>query len=182
MPRLTPITSKSDVASEHHAVVDAVTKVFGNIRGPFSMLLHSPKLAEKLLPLVSFFRDESTVDAKLRLLAILTAVRERDAAYPWAAQVNAARRNGVCESLIDLIRAKGDPSALPEDERDVIMWARQLMHSNRPDAALFEKLNKRHGAEWMVELTTAAHYYALVGGVANAFDIPPLPDGDKLPA
>ena len=181
MPRLTPITGKSDVPAEHHAIVDAVQKVFGNVRGPFSMLLHSPKLAEKLLPLVSFFRDECAVDTKLRLLAILTAVRERDAAYPWAAQVNQARRNGVSEALIDLIRAKGDPSALPEDERDVITWARQLMRTNRPDAALFEKLNKRHGAAWMVELTAAAHYYALVGGVANAFDIPPLPDGDKLP-
>ena len=182
MPRLTPITGKADVPAAHHAVVDSVLKVFGNVRGPFSMLLYSPKLADKLLPLVSFFRDESTVDAKLRLLAILTAVRERDAAYPWAAQVNAARRNGVSEALIDLIRAKGDQSALPEDERDVITWARQLMRTNRPDAALFEKLNKRHGAEWMVELTAATHYYALVGGVANAFDIPPLPDGDKLPA
>ena len=182
MPRLTPITGKADVPAAHHAVVDSVLKVFGNVRGPFSMLLYSPKLADKLLPLVSFFRDESTVDAKLRLLAILTAVRERDAAYPWAAQVTQARRNGVSEALIDLIRAKGDPSALPEDERDVITWARQLMRTNRPDAALFEKLNKRHGAEWMVELTAATHYYALVGGVANAFDIPPLPDGDKLPA
>ena len=48
MPRLTPITGKSDVPAEHHGVVDAVVKVFGNVRGPFSMLLHSPKLAERL--------------------------------------------------------------------------------------------------------------------------------------
>jgi catechol 2,3-dioxygenase-like lactoylglutathione lyase family enzyme len=58
MPRITPITAKSDLPAEHHAVADAVVKVFGQIRGPFSMLLHSPKLAERLLPLVSFFRDQ----------------------------------------------------------------------------------------------------------------------------
>ena len=34
----------------------------------------------------------------------------------------------------------------------------------------------------MVELTAATHYFALVAGVANAFEVPPLPDGDKLPA
>ncbi len=45
MPRVAPITGKSDVPAEHHAVVDQVTQVFGGVRGPFSMLLHSPKLA-----------------------------------------------------------------------------------------------------------------------------------------
>jgi len=182
MPRVPAITGKADVPAEHHAVVDAVTKVFGNVRGPFSVLLHSPKLAARLLPLVSFFRDESTVDASLRLLAILTAVRERDAAYPWAAQVGFARRHGVRDEVIDLIRAKGDPATLPEDERDVITYARQLMRTNRPDPALFDALARRHGAAWMVELTTATHYFALVAGVANAFDITPPPGGDPLPA
>ena len=70
MPRIKPITGKADVSAEHHAVVDAVEKIFGGVRGPFSMLLHSPKLAERLLPLVTFFRDGSVVDAKLRLATV----------------------------------------------------------------------------------------------------------------
>jgi len=65
MPRVAPITGKSDVPAQHHAVVDAVVSVFGNVRGPFSMLLHSPELAKRLLPLVSFFRDDSVVAAPL---------------------------------------------------------------------------------------------------------------------
>ena len=81
MPRVAPITGKSDVPAEHHAVVDAVVKTFCGVRGPFSMLLHSPKLAERVLGLVGFFRDESVVEAKLRSIAVLTAVREREAAY-----------------------------------------------------------------------------------------------------
>src|SRR5436189_4450349 len=116
MPRVAPITGKSDVPAEHHTVVDAVVNVFGNVRGPFSMLLHSPKLAERLLPLVTFFRDESVVSANLRSVAILSAVREREAAYVWAAQVAAARRNGVSDEVIDLLRAKGDPGKLPAEE------------------------------------------------------------------
>src|SRR5258708_36417681 len=110
MQRFTPVSEKSTVAAEHHHFVDAFQKVFGNVRGPFSMLLHSPKLAERVLPLVTFFRDESVVDAKLRSIAILSAVREREAAYVWAAQVGAARRNGLREEVIDLLRAKGDPA------------------------------------------------------------------------
>lgn len=182
MPRVAPITGKPDVPAEHHAIVDAVVKVFGGVRGPFSMLLHSPKLAERVLPLVTFFRDESVVDAKLRSVAILTAVREREAAYVWAAQVAAARRNGLREEVIDLIRAKGDPGKLAVDEREIVTYVRQLMRTNKSDRAVFDALEKRHGVQWLVELTAAANYFALLSGVVNAFEVAAPPDGDKLPA
>ena len=181
MPRVAPVTGKSEVPAEHHAVVDDVLKVFGNVRGPFSMLLHSPKLAERVLPLVTFFRDESVVDAKLRSIAILSAVREREAAYVWAAQVGAARRNGLREEVVDLLRAKGDPAKLPAEERDIVTYVRQLMRTNRVDQATFDALKKRHDAEWMVELTAAANYFAFLSGVVNAFEVAAPPDGDKLP-
>ena len=182
MPRVAPITGKSDVPAEHHAVVDAVVKVFGNVRGPFSMLLHSPKLAERVLPLVTFFRDESVVEPKLRSVAILTAVREREAAYVWAAQVAAARRNGLREEVIDLIRAKGDPGKLSAEEREIVIYVRQLMRTNRTDQAVFDALQKRYGVQWLVELTAAANYFALLSGIVNAFEVAAPPDGDKLPA
>ena len=58
MPRVAPITGKSDVPAEYHDVVDGVLQVFGQIRGPFSMLLHSPKLAERMLNLREFLPRE----------------------------------------------------------------------------------------------------------------------------
>jgi 4-carboxymuconolactone decarboxylase len=182
MPRIAPVTGKPDVAAEHHAVVDGVVKIFGGVRGPFSMLLHSPKLAERMLPLVTFFRDDSVVDAKLRSVAILAAVREREAAYVWAAQVGAARRNGVSEEIIDLIRAKGDSGKLPAEEREIVTYVRQLMRTNRIEPATFDALRKRHNEQWLVELTAAANYFALLSGVVNAFEVAAPPDGDKLPA
>lgn len=182
MPRVAPITGKADVAAEHHAVVDAVVSVFGNVRGPFSMLLHSPKLAERILPLVKFFRDDSVVAPPLRSVAILAAVREREAAYVWSAQVAAARRNGVKDDVIDLLRAKGDAARLGADERDIVVYVRQLMRTNRVEQAVFDALLERHGVQWLLELTAAANYFALLAGVVNAFEVAAPADGDKLPA
>jgi 4-carboxymuconolactone decarboxylase len=156
--------------------------VFGNVRGPFSVLLHSPRLAERMLGLVTFFRDESVVEPRLRSLAILTAVREREAAYVWAAQVGAARRAGVREEAIDLIRAKGDPAKLPEEEREIVTYTRQLMRTNRVDQAAFDALRARYGVPWLVELTAAANYFALLSGIVNAFEVPAPSGGDQLPA
>jgi 4-carboxymuconolactone decarboxylase len=182
MPRIAPVTGKSDVPAEHHHVVDSVVEVFGGVRGPFSVLLHSPKLAERVLPLVKFFREDSVVEGRLRSIAILTAVREREAAYVWAAQVGAARRAGLREEVIDLLRAKGDPAALPAEEREIVTYVRQLMRTNRIDQSAFDALSKRHNAQWLVELTAAANYFALLSGMVNAFEVAAPADGDKLPA
>ena len=181
MPRIPPVTGKSDVPAEYHNVVDDVVKVFGGVRGPFSMLLHSPKLAERILPLVTFFRDQTIVEPKLRSVAILAAVREREAAYVWAAQVRAARANSVRDEVIDLIRAKGHPASLSEEERDIVTYVRQLMRTNRVDQAVFDRLKNRHDPRWMVELTEVANYFAFLSGMVNPFEVPAPPDGDKLP-
>jgi 4-carboxymuconolactone decarboxylase len=182
MARIAPVTGKADVPAEYHNVVDDVVGVFGQIRGPFSMLLHSPKLAGRMLQFVKFNRNETVVEPRLLSHSILASVRERDAHYVWAAQVGAARRAGVPETTVDLLRAKGDPAALPEDERDIITYTRQLVRNNRVDQALFDRLQKRHGTQWLVELTAAAGYFGMLSGVVNAFEVAAPPDGDKLPA
>ena len=123
MSRYTPVTSKAEMGSEY-GVFDQVMGVFGRVRGPFSMLLHSPELTERLLPMVPFAREICAVDPKLRQIAILAAVRERDANYVWAAQVDVARRVGLRELVIDLLRTKGDPSDLPPEERDIVLYTK----------------------------------------------------------
>jgi 4-carboxymuconolactone decarboxylase len=182
MPRVAPIAGKTDVPAQYHPIVDEVLKVFGNVRGPFSMLLHSPKLAEKMLGIGNFYRDESVVAGKDRSLAILVGVRERQGAYVWSAQVNAARRAGVREEAIDVIRKKGDAGKLTAEEREIITYAEQLFRKNKVEQAAFDALLKRHGAQWLLELTAGASYYGILCSVVNAFEVPAPPDGDKLPS
>jgi 4-carboxymuconolactone decarboxylase len=180
MPRVTPITAKSEVAAEHHAVVDGVIKTFGRIRGPFSILLHSPGVAQHFLGIVNFMRDSSIVEQKLRSLAALVAASERGGAYVWAAQVAAARKAGVREEAIELIRAKGDPAKLPEDERQIVAYTQQLIRTSNVDRATFDVLQKRYGTKWLVELTAAAGYFGLLCGLVTTFEVPVPEGGDKL--
>ena len=181
MPRLDSITTKAALAPEHAHVADAVTKVFGHIRGPFGMLLHSPALAERMLPLVTFVREDTIVGPpNLKFAAILTAARERESAYVWAAQVEQARKNGVGKELIDLIRAKGDPASLPAAEREIVSYMRQLMRNNRADQATFDALMAKYSAQWLVELTAVANFYSFVSGIANAFEVQPPEGGDRF--
>jgi 4-carboxymuconolactone decarboxylase len=180
--RITAKTGKDNVAPEHHHVVDGVIETFGQVRGPFSVLLHSPNLAERLLPLVHFFRNGTTVAGKDLSLAVLVGARQREGDYVWARQVDVARRNGVREEAIDLIGAKGDPATLPPDERDIVVYARQLAETNRIDQAAFDALKAKHDEQWMVELTAATVYYGMLSGVVSAFEVPAPDGGDPLPS
>jgi 4-carboxymuconolactone decarboxylase len=182
MPRVTPISDKSQVPDEAQHVAEDVLSVFGRIRGPFSVLLHSPLLAEKMLGIVKFNRDGCIVEGRLRSHAILAAVRERESAYVWSAQVGAAKRAGVEDSTIDLLREKGDAAGLPDDERDIVNLTRQLMRTNRVDYPVFNRLLDKFGVQWMVELIAIAHYFTVLSGVTNAFEVAVPPDGDQLPS
>jgi 4-carboxymuconolactone decarboxylase len=181
MPRVTPISDKSQVPVEHQHVADDVVSVFGRIRGPFSVFLNSPKLADKMLALVKFNRSDCVVEPRLLSHAILAAVRERESAYVWSAQVGAAQRAGVDPKTIDLLRAKGDVSGLPEEERDIVNLTRQLMRTNRCDYPVFNRLLTKHDAQWLTELIAVAHNFTVLCGVTNAFEVAVPPDGDQLP-
>ena len=107
---------------------------------------------------------------------------ECEAAYVWAAQVGAARKNGLSEEAIAVVKAKGDPGKLPADERDIVNYMRQVVRGNRVDQALFDSLKSRHSAEWMVQMTAAGTYYMFVSKFINPFEVPAPEDGDKLPS
>jgi len=181
MARVPQIAGKADVPEAHHYVVDQVLEVFGRVRGPFSILLHSPDLAERLLPMVPFAREGTIVERKLGLIGILATVRQKDAAYVWAAQVRVARENGVSEATLDVLRTKGDLGKLEPTEREIATYARQLVLENRVDQAVFDTLQKRFGTKWLVELTAIMSFYGALCGVVNAFEVPvPDHDGDRF--
>ncbi|MDP3768337.1 MAG: hypothetical protein Q8S13_10000, partial [Dehalococcoidia bacterium] len=70
----------------------------------------------------------------------------------------------------------------PVEEREIVIYAQQLLTNKRVDQAAFDALLNRHGVQWLVELTAAACYYGFLSGVVSAFEVPAPPDGDKLPA
>ncbi len=181
MTRVAPVADRSEVAAEYQYVVDGVLEVFGQIRGPHSILLRSPKADHQVLALGNFFRSESVVKTPLRELAIITAAREKDALYVWSAQVSAGRRGGLREEAIAAVRDREDASSLRPEEAEIVEYVRQLFRKNRVDQATFDALLRRHGEVWLIEMTALVGYYALLGGVVNAFELPAPPDGDVLP-
>lgn len=181
MARIPTITSKADVPAEHHDLVDHLMKVFGALRGPASVLLHSPKMAWPAFGVGDYFRENSIVEPRVRSVGILIAARERQGVYVWGAQVNAARRNGVPEEVIELIRKCAAPASFPAGDREVATYAEQLMRTNRVEKATFDALAKGRSPQWVVELTTVINYYAMLCGITSALEVTAPDNYDPLP-
>ena len=181
MPRVEPVSDKSQVAPEFQHIVDGVLQVFGALRGPHSILLLSPPTDERVLALGNYFRYNSLVKSPDKELAIITAAREKDCLYVWAAQVGAGRRAGLREEAIAVVKERRDASQLLPDEAAIVTYVRQLFRNNRVEQQAFDALKDRHGVPWLVEMTAVVGYYGMLAGVVNAFEVAPPADGDRLP-
>jgi 4-carboxymuconolactone decarboxylase len=170
MARLPPITSKEQVAAQHHSVVDAITQSRGAIQGPFTMFLHCPELAGRVAHLGAFVRFEGSLDMRVRVLAAMTVARELDAVYVWGAQTGGARRLGVPETTITAIRERHFRGVPPEDA-EIIDFTRQLLVQHRVADTSANALRQRFGDDGFIELTGAIGYYSLLAMTVNACEL-----------
>ena len=181
MPRIELITDKQQIPAERHPEFDEIVGVLGRVGGPFGILMHSPGLAEMVCKTGAHVRLQSELTMVERELALLSTVREKDAAYEWGSHVETARKAGMREEAIDAMRSAGDTTNLEPDERDIINYTRQLLRTNRVEQGLFDALVERHGVRWLVELTATIGQYQYIAAINNAFGMEPRPDGEQLP-
>ncbi|GAC1320564.1 MAG: hypothetical protein NVSMB2_16590 [Chloroflexota bacterium] len=180
VPRIPLITDKAELPPERHAEFDRIVDVLHAVRGPFALLMHSPGLAQKVMEAGAHVRLQSTLSPVERELAILAVAREKDAAYEWASHVVTGRKAGMREQAVDAIRHSADVTNLEPDERDIVLFVRQLLQTNKVSDDVFERLRSRHGDRWLVELAGTVGQYQYISAINNTFDLKPAPDADQL--
>lgn len=125
-PRIPLLTDRAQVPPADHALFDAIAEGRGSVRGPFALLLHSPALCQAVLDLSIYLRRDDFLRAATRELAVIATARERDCPYVWAAHAPAARKEGVPDDVVALVRDRGELDVLSEADRDIVDLARQL--------------------------------------------------------
>jgi 4-carboxymuconolactone decarboxylase len=170
MARLTPITSKTQMAAKDHAIVDGIVASRGALQGPFTMFLHCPELAGRLAHLGAFVRFEGSLDMRVRVLAAMTVARELDAVYVWGAQAGQARKLGVPESTITAVR-ENHARGIPPEDAQIVEFTRALMRKHRVDDATAKALRARFGDEGFIQLTGTIGYYSMLAMTVNACEL-----------
>ena len=181
MPRIELITKKEQIPDERHHEYDEIVGVLGQVGGPFGVLMHSPGLAEMVCKTGAHVRLQSSLTMEEREFAILSVCREKDAAYEWVSHVGTARKAGMRDEAVEVMRNNGDTAGLKDDERDMINYTRELLRNNGVSQATFDSLLKRHGERWLVEYTATIGQYQYISAINGAFEMEPRQSDDTLP-
>ena len=136
-----------------------------------SILKHSPEMSKRAIPLFNTVRNESTVPAKARELAMLTTARAMDCQYVWNAHAPAARREGVSDALVDALRDKKPLPAMAPDEAAVVAFGTEFYKNHKVSDETFQAALAQFGAQHLVELTALMGNYAQTAFFLNAFSV-----------
>jgi 4-carboxymuconolactone decarboxylase len=179
--RVTPITTREQVAEADRGIFDAVAEGRGNVRGPFSLLMFSPALCKAVLDLSNYLREDNFTSAYTRELAIIATARERDCPYVWAAHAPAARKEGVPDAIVTSVRDRGALAGVSAKDADTVDFVRQIMRTHRVEQALFDRMLAAHGLQGLVELTAVIGHYVFVTTLLNACEMAPAEGAELLP-
>jgi 4-carboxymuconolactone decarboxylase len=145
------------------------------LTGPFSVLIHTPDIAEPLDHLVNYYRKDPKLGRRLIELIILILCRSATVQYAWSVHEPHALQVGITQDVIDAIRARKRPDFKRDDERLIYDFVSELLADKTVSAATFERAKAAFGLEGVIEAVTCSGLYGMIGLVLNTFEIPPQP-------
>ena len=140
----------------------------------FRLLVNSPGGARAFGTLGGYIRHDSTLDARLREMAIIQVGYQTRSEYEFTHHVRLATEQfGVSESDIAAIitETEGGTSTLPQFERTLLHAARAMVTDLRIPDADFAVLEAGLSAEHLVDLVLAISFYCAVIRVLATFEI-----------
>ncbi len=170
-----PLLKKEDLDEYGKKVFDKMLGPGGHLlvgqRGPTGIRLYSPKLAEMHHEQSQYLRYHSGLSGPVRELAILTTAREMDSPFEWAAHEPQGLKEGLPQSIIDVVKYRKGVEGLPETEAVVIQLGRQIFGKKKVDSDTFARALKIFGPKHLVDLVGLMGSYSATAALLTAFDM-----------
>ncbi|RQP25380.1 carboxymuconolactone decarboxylase family protein [Piscinibacter terrae] len=142
------------------------------VYGPFVPLMRSPQLLDRVANLGEHLRFHSSLDARVRELAICVAARHVSNQFEWVMHAPLAVKAGVSAQAIEALRQGARPRHLAADEEDALDFAQELLSSHGVSDPTYQSALARWGEKGVVELTTLIGYFAMVSWLMNVARTP----------
>ena len=150
------------------------------VGGPFAPWLLSPGFAHHAQELGAFVRYGTSLEPRLKELAIIVVGAAWRADYEFAAHGPMAVRAGVSREVVEALARSETPAFERDDERVVYEFARDLVENRRVGEDHYAHAVELLGEPGTVELVGTLGYYTLVCMTLNAFEVP-LGEGMEPP-
>jgi hypothetical protein len=169
LSRLPPVTP-DDLDAEGRKLLEARPAATPG-PGPAHVTSYSPSGRSLGIPT----GVESPVGPRFFQLAVLIIAREIDQQYEWTAHEPAGLRQGLEQSVIDVVKYDRDVAGLSDKDATVITFGRTLLRKHRVSSELWQKMVTHFGRQHTVDMMSIMGDYIRVGIMLNAVDqhVPP---------
>ena len=165
LSRLPPVTP-NDLDAEARRLFEARTQNFTPGPGPTHVTVYVPR--ERSLGIPS--GEGSPVGARQFQLAVLIAAREIDQQYEWSAHEPAGLRQGLEQSVIDVVKFDRPVTGLAEKDATLITFGRTLLREHKVSSELWAKMVSLFGRQHTIDFMAIMGDYTRVGIMLNAVD------------
>ena len=176
MPRLPLLNTRESVSPEVQPVFDAIIENRGVVTTPVALLMHAPETARHAANLGAYLRFESGIPTDIFELAIITAAREFDCEFIWAAHAVTAVKEGVPQEVVDAIAVRGDTKAFPLKYQRLVQFAREIVRDHAVSQATFDEMRAEFGERGLTDITALIGFYLMLACALTANDME-LPAG-----
>jgi 4-carboxymuconolactone decarboxylase len=166
-----PLILKDSLDAEGRRIFEAINGRDVNVPrlGPPASSMYSLAAAEPYDRLNQLLRSANVVGSQFFEISTLVPAREFNQQYEWTAHERGARRVGVAQEVIEVIKHDRQTSGLPEKEATVIDFGRALLRGNRQvQPELFAKMVSLFGERGTIEITMVMGDYAMTAMLLNA--------------
>jgi 4-carboxymuconolactone decarboxylase len=186
-----PLILKDTLDEEGRRIFEAINGKDGNTPrlGPPASTMHSLAAAEPYDRLNQLLRSANVIGPQFFEISTLVPAREFNQQYEWTAHERGARRVGVADEVIDVIKHNRPTSGLPEKEATAIEFGRAMLRGDRQvPPELFAKMVSLFGERGTIEITMVMGDYAMTAMLLNAVNqqlpadwepLLPMPSGTR---
>lgn len=182
MARIPQITQREQVPESAYKNFDSIVASRGRVGGPFSVLMNSPEVCDRIAHTGAYLRFETSLPPSLRELSVITAVREWECASEWAAHVVLARKEGASDTAIDVVGRMLPSDSLTGDEKAVVDYVREIIRTHKVSQPVFDAAYRSLGDQGITDLTATAGYYCMISCAINALEVAPPEGAEPIPA
>lgn len=174
LSRLPPVTvADLDEESQH---LLAARPNFKPAPGPGHISAYSPREINLGIPT----GDKSPVGARDFQIAVLITAREIDQQFEWTMHETFGRKQGLEQSVIDVIKYNKPVTSLAEKDATLITFGRTLFREHKVSSDLWAKMVSDYGRQHTVQLMMIMGEYFKAGIMLDAVDQHLPPGRDPL--
>ncbi|HVL59023.1 MAG TPA: carboxymuconolactone decarboxylase family protein [Burkholderiaceae bacterium] len=179
--RLPPLQPDQMNDAQRRAAAELAAGPRGGVKGPFTALLRSPELMDRMQKVGEYLRFGSVLPHRINEFATLLASVEWSNQFEWHVHVPLALKAGMAPAVVEAIAERRRPAAMARDEAVVHDLCIELFRTRGVSDSTYRAAVDEFGEQGLVELLCLLGYFATVCMVMNAAHTPP-PAASQAPA